>query len=367
MISYINYHVAKIGRDYTPSVIQITGRKTNFPAIKSEKNNIHNFDDRANQEVGVFSKKAYICVGIINKNMEENIVRIQTIQQFNDMKGVVTLHPLVTAFDQSGTKLLGDTSHTYGFYCLFLKESDCGDLIYGRQSYDYQEGSIVSIAPGQIIRAVRHNKEYEPTGWALAFHPDLIRGTSLGKNIKKYTFFSYQANEALHLSDDEKQTVLNLLRLIRSELQQPADRHSQTIICNNIELLLNHFSRFYERQFLVRKAANKEVIAKFESLLDDYYKENKQYKNGLPTVKYCANELYLSSNYFGDLIKRETGTTAQEYVQVYVMDRAKELILGHELSITQIAYELGFEYPTHFSRQFKKLEKCTPSQYRAAH
>lgn len=296
--------------------------------------------------------------------MEENINRIETIQEYNKIKGVTQLHPLVSVFDLSKIKELVDESNIFGFYALFLKEADCGNLVYGRQSYDYQEGSMVCIAPGQLIRAVRHDKTYSPKGWALLFHPDLIHGTSLGKHIKDYTFFSYQVSEALHLSEKEKKTVKDLLHIILEELDQPIDQHSKIIICNHIELLLNYCTRYYERQFIIRSDSNKEVVAQFELLLDNYYKEKKQYKHGIPTVKYCANELNLSPNYFGDLIKKEIGTTAQQYIQNYVIEIAKELILENKHSISEIAYELGYEYPTHFSRQFKKIENCTPSQYR---
>ena len=299
--------------------------------------------------------------------MEEPINRIDTIQDFNRMKGVETLHPLVSVIDQSKAVPLSGTRNMFGFYGLFLKESDCGNLAYGRQNYDYQEGTIVCVAPNQMMGVIRHEENiYEPKGWAIVFHPDLIRGTSLGKSIKSYSFFSYQVNEALHISEREKQIFMGVLNIIRLELEHPIDTHSKILIANNIELLLNYCARFYERQFTVRGDINKDILMKFETLLDDYYKENKQSKLGIPTVKYCASELCFSPNYFGDMMKKETGRNAQEMIQDYVMDKAKEMILGTDKTISQISDELGFQYPTHFSRQFKKYENCSPIEYRSS-
>lgn len=298
--------------------------------------------------------------------MENTVIQMDSVHKYNQMKGVETLHPLVNVIDLSTTQDedLGDTRVMYGIYALFLKEVDCGNLIYGRQNYDYQEGSIVCLSPGQLVGVVRHGRDYKPKGWALVFHPDLVRGTSLGRNLQNYSYFSYQVNEALHLSDSEKRVVKEVLHIIRTELEHPVDKHSKTLIVNNVELLLNYCNRFYERQFITRSDINKDILVRFENLLHDYYQEGKQLKSGVPTVKYCASELYLSPNYFGDLIKKETGKTAQEFIQDHVMGRAKDLVVGSPKTITEIAYELGFQYPTHFNRLFKKLTDYTPVQYR---
>lgn len=298
--------------------------------------------------------------------MENMVIQMDSVHKYNQMKGVQTPHPLVNVIDLSTAheEDLGDKRLMYGIYAIFLKEVDCGNLIYGRQNYDYQEGSIVCVSPGQLIGLVKHGRDYQPKGWALVFHPDLIRGTSLGRSIQNYSYFSYQANEALHLSDNEKRVVKDVLNIIHTELEHPVDKHSKTLIVNNIELLLNYCNRFYERQFITRGDINKDILVRFETLLHGYYQEGKQLKSGVPTVKYCASELYLSPNYFGDLIKKETGQTAQEFIQAHVMDRAKELVVGSPKTITEIAYELGFQYPTHFSRLFKKMTDRTPAEYR---
>lgn len=198
------------------------------------------------------------------------------------------------------------------------------------------------------------------------FHPDLIRGTSLGKEIKHYSFFSYASNEALHLSEEEKQIFQDCLNKIQMELEHPTDRHSKGLICRNIELLLDYCMRFYERQFQTRKKVNKDILERFEDLLDSYFSGDKPQILGLPTVKYFADGVNLSANYFGDLVKKETGRTAQEYIQNKLVNVAKEEMLGSNKSISEIAYGLGFQYPQHFTRIFKKTVGYTPTEYRIA-
>lgn len=199
----------------------------------------------------------------------------------------------------------------------------------------------------------------------MCFHPDLIRGTTLGRNIKEYTFFSYEVNEALHLSEKERTIIIDCLEKIRYELQQSIDRLSKRLIATNIELLLDYCLRFYERQFITRGNVNHDILTRFERLLDDYFIGPKAAQNGLPSVKECANKLCLSPNYFGDLIKKETGKTAQEYIQYHLIEIAKEQILDPGKSISQIAYGLGFQYPQHFTRLFKRLVGQTPNEYRS--
>jgi len=294
----------------------------------------------------------------------EEILKLDSITQYNALRGVETLHPLISVIDMSKAKATQNLRINFGFYCVFLKEVKCGDLKYGCNYYDYQEGTLVFVAPGQIV-GVNSNEITQPKGWALLFHPDLIHGTSLGHNIKDYSFFSYEVFEALHLSEKEKQIIMDCLNKIDYELKQSIDKHSKTLISNNIEMLLNYCMRFYDRQFITRSNVNKDILLKFERVIDDYFKSDITQTLGLPTVKYCADQLYLSSNYFGDLIKRETGKSAQEHIQLKLIDIAKDRIFDTSKSVGEIAYELGFKYPQHFSRMFKKETGYTPNEYRA--
>jgi len=246
---------------------------------------------------------------------------------------------------------------------VYLKDVYCGDLKYGRADYDYQDKTIVFVAPGQIIH-VEINKDYKPQGYALLFHPDLIRGTPLGKHIDSYSFFSYQTREALHLSEKERRVVLDCFGKIKYELEQGTDRHSKTLISANIELFLNYCVRFYDRQFITRHDVNTGLLERFEALLNDYFRSEKPQTIGLPAVSYCAQELHLSPNYFGDLVKKETGKSAHEYIQLKLMAIAKERVLDTNRSVGDIAYELGFKYPQHFTRSFKKYTGHTPHGYR---
>ena len=294
----------------------------------------------------------------------EEIIKLDTVDQYNKLFGFETLHPLVSVVDLSkATKWVTHSRITYGVYTLFLKETRCGDIRYGRKPYDYQEGTVVCFAPGQVVTTVM-DEGTRPSAYGLIFHPDLIKGTSLGKEIKNYSFFSYDSTEALHLSEQERGIIMDCLEKIRIELGHPIDNHSKRLISRNIELLLDYCMRFYERQFTSRSEANKDVLVKFEQLLDEYYQDEQLRREGLPTVKYFADKICLSPNYFGDLIKKETGKTAQEYIQNKIIDLAKEWILGSSKTVTEIAYELGFQYPQHFNRSFKKGVGCTPNEYR---
>lgn len=296
--------------------------------------------------------------------MENNIQHIETVADYCERLGVETLHPLVGVIDLSKAKPMRHCRMTFGFYTIFLKEVKCGDLIYGRQYYDYQEGTIVCIAPGQVLGVEDNGQTYQPKGWALCFHPDFIRGTSLGGHIKEYSFFSYNVNEALHLSQREREIFVDCLDKIKGELEHAIDRMSKRLIATSIELLLDYCLRFYERQFITRENVNKDILTRFESLLDDYFESGKARSEGFPTVKWCASELCLSPNYFGDLIKKETGKTAKEHIQMKIMDLAKSMVLNPEEPISEIAYELGFQYPQHFTRMFKKSTGLSPNEFR---
>ena len=289
---------------------------------------------------------------------------METIDQYNSLIGQETLHPLVSVIDMSIAKPMLHTRHRFGFYAIFLKDVKCGDLLYGRNYYDYQEGTLVFLAPRQVIGIENNGEVFQPKGYALLFHPDLLRGTSLGRAIKDYTFFSYESNEALHLSEQERQTVLDCLNKIGIELKHAIDKHSKTLIVTNIELLLNYCVRFYDRQFITRSDVNKGMLARFETLLNDYFQSDKPEKIGLPSVGYCAEQLNISANYLGDLIKKETGKSAQEHIQLKLIEIAKEKIFDTEKSISEIAYELGFKYPQHFTRLFKQKVGVSPSEFK---
>ncbi|MDP4209304.1 MAG: helix-turn-helix transcriptional regulator [Bacteroidota bacterium] len=295
----------------------------------------------------------------------DEILKLENVSQYNALMGQETLHPLVSVIDFSKSKSTEHLRMNFGFYTIFLKDVKCGDLKYGRNYYDYQEGTLVFIAPGQVVGIERKGEYFQPQGWALLFHPDLIRGTSLGRNIKEYTFFSYESYEALHLSERERQVVLDCLNKIDFELKHAIDKHSKALIANNIELLLNYCLRFYDRQFITRGNVNKDILMRFEKLLDDYFQSEKTQTEGLPTVRYCADHLNLSANYLGDLIKKETGKSPQEHIQLKLMDIAKERIFDRSKSVSEIAYELGFKHPQHFSRLFKKSVGYAPNEYRS--
>lgn len=296
--------------------------------------------------------------------MEADVIKLDKVEQYNDLFGLETLHPLVSVVDlKESTRYPTHFIINYGVYALYLKDIKCGDIRYGKQKYDYQDGTVVSFAPGQVAE-VEMLDGMKPMATGLLFHPDLIRGTSLGENIRQYSFFSYSSAEALHLSETEKEIFIDCLHKIKLELLRPIDKHSKRLISRNIELLLDYCMRFYERQFITRREANRDVLTKFEALLDAYFMENMPERNGLPTVRYFADKVCLSPNYFGDLIKKETGKTAQEYIQNKIMDVAKQQIVGTDKTVSQIAYELGFHYSQHFNRIFKKNVGCTPNEYR---
>ena len=297
--------------------------------------------------------------------MEENeIIQLNSVDQYNQLFGLETLHPLVGVVDLAeATRYPLRFTINYGIYALFLKDIKCGDIRYGRQKYDYEEGTIVSFAPGQVAETeIVQGTKLKAKG--ILFHPDLIKGTSLGQEIKSYSFFSYSSNEALHLSEEEKEIILDCLDKIKLELTHPIDKLSKRLIARNIQLLLDYCMRFYNRQFVTRTESNHDTLSRFESLLDNYFQNGKPQSEGVPTVKYFADRVFLSPNYFGDLIKKETGKTAQEYIQNKLIGVAKELIAGTDKSVSEIAYELGFQYSQHFNRIFKKNVGYTPGEYR---
>ncbi|MFI5185433.1 MAG: helix-turn-helix domain-containing protein [Chitinophagales bacterium] len=293
-----------------------------------------------------------------------NIKRFETVSDYNTFNNNETLHPLVSVVDLSKASPRQGSQMYFGLYTIFLKDVKCGDLVYGRHTYDYQEGTLVFLAPGQVAGLNSNGATYQPKGYALVFHPDLIHGTSLGKHIQDYTYFSYQSKEALHLSERERKIVMDCFSKIEYELEHAIDKHSKRLIVSNIELFLNYCVRFYDRQFITRDKVHKGILEKFENLLGQYFQSDKPQTIGLPSVAYCAGELNLSAGYFGDLIKKETGQTAQDYIQAKLIDVAKEKIFDLNKSVSQIAYELGFKYPQHFTRLFKQRVGQSPNEYR---
>lgn len=296
----------------------------------------------------------------------ENMRRFETVTEYNAFNNNETLHPLVSVVDLSKANPRQGSKMYFGFYTIFLKDVKCGDLIYGRHTYDYQEGTLVFLAPGQVAGINSNGEFYQPKGYALVFHPDLIHGTSLSKHIQDYSFFGYQSNEALHLSERERKIVLDCFLKIQYELEHAIDKHSKRLIVANIELFLNYCIRFYDRQFITRDNVHKGILERFENLLNDYYQADKPQTIGLPSVAYCASELHLSASYFGDLIKKETGKTAQDFIQEKVIDVAKEKIFDTSKSVSEVAYALGFKYSQHFTRFFKQHVGYTPNEYRSS-
>lgn len=295
----------------------------------------------------------------------DKILHLDSVDLYNQLYGLETLNPLIGVIDlNKATRKMTYTHWNYGIYALYLKLEKVCDIKYGRQTYDYQEGTVVCFAPGQTTETTLNTDHTQLNVLGILFHPDLLRGTSLGKNIKKYTFFSYEVNEALHLSPEERCIIEDSLKIIQKELEHGIDKHSRTLLVNHIELLLNYCMRFYERQFITRNKINSDVLTRFENFLNRYFEESLAEQNGLPTVKYFADKLCFSPNYFGDMLKKETGKSPQEYIQEKLIELAKERIAGTEDTVSQIAYSLGFQYPQHLCRLFKKKVGCTPNEYR---
>lgn len=293
------------------------------------------------------------------------IVKSDTIEQYDRFFGFETRHPLVNIvhFDRSDNQL----SHkmTLGFYALFLKKTTGCIINYGKTVYDFDDETVVSFAPGQTVGIHRIEDGPTPEAIGLLFHPDFLHRTALGQRMKQYTFFSYASNEALHLSVEERTIMQDYMEKIARELQHPIDKFSKSLIISNIEVLLNYCMRFYERQFITREDVNHDTLARFERLLDEYLCSDIAVTHGIPTVKYFADKICLSANYFGDLVKSATGKTAQEYIQLKMIGAAKEQILDPNKNIKQISESLGFQHPQHFVRFFKRQEGCTPKEFRA--
>ena len=321
--------------------------------------------------------------------MKQKIYEVDSVDGYNKWYGVETLHPLVTVLNiKESPEWLNGATLRYGVYGIFLKQGAGCSARYGREKYDYQEGTIVTHAPGEVFTVEWKGQSSEshpslledgrvaldegvankdlpmPPSRGLLFHPDLLYGTSLGKKIKDYSFFDYGDHESLHLSQAERTVIMALMDQIETEMQHAIDKHSQTLITDTIALMLDYCLRYYDRQFITRHKVNSEVFLAFQQQLKDYFLNGHPERNGLPTVAYFADKACLSPNYFGDLISKESGTTAQRHIQDAVIEHSKQLLIETRLPVSEIAYQLGFEYPQHFTRLFKSRTGMTPNQYR---
>lgn len=299
----------------------------------------------------------------------KEIININSISEVHNFFGLEKpKHPLISVLrvnEQLQNMDIENFKYSLGLYQISLKDN-CPFTItnYGRNSYDFQEGTMIFTAPNQVLEYQKTNNDKTDNGWSVIFHPDLIRKSELGKKIDNYSFFSYATNEALHLSDEEQKTVTQIAEKIEKEFNNNIDAHSQTLIISNLELLLNYCTRFYDRQFFTRTNLNKDIVAQFEQLLKDYYKSERHIKIGIPTVQYCGESLNLSPKYLSDLLRKETGRNTQDHIHRFVINKAKNILLNTNNSVSEIAYDLGFEYPQYFSKIFKKRVKMSPSEFR---
>ena len=293
-------------------------------------------------------------------------INFNTVQEFNETYGFETLHPLVSVgrFDKQRA-IVEECNVNYGIYALFLKENKGCNISYGRTKYDFDEMTVTSFAPGQTIHVAPNPDVPNPKFTALVFHPDFLARTQLGRQMSRYEFFSYSSNEALHLSTGEIEIFRSVLDMISQELRHAIDKHTRELIVSNIELLLNYCLRFYDRQFITREEINHEIVKKFEKLLREYITQKAE-SEGIPSVAYFAEKCSLTPGYFGELVKTETGKTAQDFIGDAIVKRAKELLNTPSISISEVAYTLGFGYPQHFVRFFKRKTGKTPTEFRAA-
>lgn len=295
--------------------------------------------------------------------MDTPIYEFNSVQAYCDFIGVPVRHPLVAVVDFESITQMEDYTSKWGLYAIMLKDTKCCVINYGKTKYDYDDMSIVTLAPGQTTYISIPPGTSTPKGRAVVFHPDFLFRTHLAQEIKKYSFFSYSSTEALHLSTEERQTIVDTMEHIRKEVEHPVDSFSKRLIISNIELLLDYCLRYYSRQFTLREKMNYGIIARFESLIDAYLTNGDAEEKGIPSVKYFADKVALSPNYFGDLVKRETGMTAQDYIQRKVLDQAKVRLLQGDDNVSQVAYSLGFQYPQHFIRFFKRKVGVTPREF----
>ena len=289
-------------------------------------------------------------------------MKVKNVNDYGKYVGCAEQHPLVCVVDYAAVSPVRSSLNDYSVYGIFFHDEAELELAYGRGRYDYKQGTVICVAPGQIGGKEDDGREIELTGWALLFHPDLLHGFPLEKNIKDYSFFDYRINEALHMTYEEQEILVSLMRQIQTELSGKHDELQNAIIVGYIELVLNFCRRFYNRQFMTRKIENSDILVRFDRLLRDYFEDKLQLTLGMPTVQYCADKLCMSPNYFGDVIKKTTGDTASNHIRRFVIQMAKNGLAAGE-TVSQVSDRLGFEYPQHFSRMFKKQEGFPPSEY----
>lgn len=290
------------------------------------------------------------------------ILKVNKPSDYSSYLGVTDRHPLVSVIEYDRISPVLTTLNDYKVYGIFLRGDSLVDLTYGCGLYDYKEGTLLAVAPGQLGGTEDNGEKVNISGWSLLFHPDLLHGSSLEKKIKGYTFFDYSMNEALHMTEEERDIIIGLMRSIETEINKPRDSHQDNLIVNYIELMLNFCQRFYDRQFLTRKLENSDILSRFHIELKAYYSSELQMKHGIPTLQYMAERLCLSPSYLSDLIKRITGINASKYIQRMVIQEAKNFLSSGQ-NISQTAYCLGFDYPQHFTRFFKREEGITPKEY----
>ena len=295
------------------------------------------------------------------------ILNIKSINQIHQLLGLEKpVHPLISVVRH--TKVM-DLSFANGIrvnshlYFISLKENIQGAFKYGRQTYDFQEGSLVFMRPKQIV-STQTDIEPDLGGWSIFFHPDLIRAYALADTIEQYTFFDYDSNEALHISEREKDALAEIIEKIETELQQNIDQHTEELIVHNIESLLKYSKRYFDRQFITRKNHHKDYVMLFEKYLNTYFNSDLPLEKGIPTVDNCGEHLKMSGKYLSDLLKKETGKSITEHIHLHIVDKAKNKLLNSEDPISQIAFSLGFEYPQHFSKVFKTNAGVSPKQFR---
>jgi AraC family transcriptional regulator, transcriptional activator of pobA len=299
----------------------------------------------------------------------KQVCRIKTISEFHQFRGLPKPeHPLVSVINVESIKHLSDNEPTrlvYDFYFIALKRNCNAKFKYGQQQYDFDEGTMFFIAPNQIF-GIEHGKDEtsERSGWMLLIHPDFLWNTPLAKSIKQYEYFGYSVNEALFLSEKEEATITGIIRNIAQEYHSNIDKFSQDIIIAQLELLLNYADRFYHRQFITRKITNHNILNRLEDILTEYFGNDTLIKKGLPTVQYIAATLNVSPNYLSGLLKLLTGQSTQQHIHDKLIEKAKEQLSTTGLSVSEIAYELGFEHPQSFSKLFKTKTNLSPLEFR---
>lgn len=291
-----------------------------------------------------------------------------TLQSFNDEFGIDTPNPLIHITKMEDEKVVDvGVTHSFELYQIYLIDESCGTVKYGKNIYNHAQGSLMFMSPRQIIE-VENGRPENSRGWILMFDPELLRGTSLDLKIKEYSFFNYDATEGLNLTEEERAIIDTIFENIRREIYTPADSTTNLLLVSYIELVLNYSKRFYERQFATSIRENSDFLSRFNNIVEQYFKSGKTRTDGLPSVKYCAEKMNLSVNYLSDLLRKETGRSALEHIQETLIENAKErLLYNKSKSVSEIAYELGFEYPQYFNRLFKKRVGVTPNNYRREH